>query len=370
MSSDRASQWALFPMHGEVKLRNEGIRTRDGHLIEWLSRLSDARIDVISRAEPWPRLTLARSRRPRPPFSDHVVLTSPEPKVWPMRFAGTRRVWWSESVRWVPPVSPKSSVMFWNPIAAGAIAERGHAGLFIVDLLDDWTIHPLFAPIRDVVAAAYRSALARADVVTANAEGTVELARRYGRDDVVLITNGVDPERFSAKSAAAGTRTVVGYAGKIGSRLDIALIENVATAYPEVSFVFAGPVMERCVGASLKRISNVALVGDVHYDEYADLLRHWDVAWVPHRVGEGEIGGDVIKTYEYRASGLPTISTPVMGAGRLSGVRVVDAHEIVGALAALLGEGPRVAREPTTIPAEHTWAHKARVLRNLAGLRI
>ena len=34
-----AASIAAAPMHGEVKLRAEGLRTRDGHLLEWFASL-------------------------------------------------------------------------------------------------------------------------------------------------------------------------------------------------------------------------------------------------------------------------------------------------------------------------------------------
>ncbi|MFP3467998.1 hypothetical protein, partial [Leifsonia sp. SIMBA_070] len=76
------------------------------------------------------------------------------------------------------------------------------------DLLDDWTKHYAFESIATEVDEAYRRLFARADAVTANAEGTVELAKRYGRDDVIFIPNGCDPGRFNPLSSASGALTV------------------------------------------------------------------------------------------------------------------------------------------------------------------
>jgi glycosyltransferase involved in cell wall biosynthesis len=355
-------------MHGEVKLRSEGMRTRDAHLIEWLARIHPARIQVVSRPEPWPRLALARARHRRLPIANDVDLVSPEPFVMFPASPRDRRRWWCESVKWLPTVDPDATVLLWNPIAAAALAQRGHRGPFVVDLLDDWTIHPLFARLGDEIDEAYRCAFDRADGVLANAEGTIALARRYGRDDAILVTNGVDPERFSTVSRADGPRTIVGYAGKLGSRLDVDLVVDTATRLCDVQFVFAGPVVERRVLRPLRNLPNVDLLGDVHYDDYPHLLTTWDAAWIPHRVGDGEIGGDVIKTYEYRAAGLPTVSTPIVGADRLAGVRVVSRTDMVDCLGQLVQQGTRLDREPTEIPREHHWSEKARVLASVAGL--
>jgi glycosyltransferase involved in cell wall biosynthesis len=162
----------------------------------------------------------------------------------------------------------------------------------------------------------------------------------------------------------------VGYIGKIGKRLDLDLIRNTTRALRSVRFVFAGPILDAGYRRPLDAEPNIELLGDVHYDDVPALLTTFDVGWVPHRVGEFEIGGDVLKTYEYRAAGLPVLTTPVRGAGKrgLAAVEVLDAQDHAKALEQLAARGPRVPRDTTPIPREHTWEGKARRVLSLAGL--
>jgi glycosyltransferase involved in cell wall biosynthesis len=236
------------------------------------------------------------------------------------------------------------------------------------DLLDDWSIHYAFESIRPEVVRAYRQLFEHASTVSANSEATLELARSYGRSDAVLITNGCDPERFDTRSRARGLPTV-GYVGKIGRRLDLELIERTATELPLVSFVFAGPILDKEYRLPLERLPNVKLLGDVHYESVPQLLTTFDVGWVPHRVGAGEVGGDVIKTYEYRAANLPVLTTPIIGIREraLEGVWIHERDQHSQVLNAALRDG-RVARIPGGIPAEHTWSLKASELLNMLGL--
>ena len=56
-----------YPMHGQHKLSNEGYRTRDGHIIDWLGRFaaeSSSHIEVVSRPEPVVLAPLLRIRGP------------------------------------------------------------------------------------------------------------------------------------------------------------------------------------------------------------------------------------------------------------------------------------------------------------------
>ncbi|NYD68878.1 glycosyltransferase [Herbiconiux flava] len=239
----------------------------------------------------------------------------------------------------------------------------------VIDLLDDWTVHFAFQSIKPEVERAYAASFDAASVVTANAEGTVELARRFGRDDVILLPNGVDPQRFDTHSQAAGP-TTIGYVGKIGKRLDLDLILKVAAAFPGMQFIFAGPILDAEYRKPLESMPNVELLGDVHYEDVPSLLTRFDIGWVPHNVGVGEVGGDVIKTYEYRAAGLPVLTTPIEGANSrgLTSVAVIDRDHQVDWIHALDRQGERVARAPGDVPADATWQVKSRLILQKLGL--
>lgn len=354
-----------YPMHGQHKLLREGYRTRDGHLIEWLgaTTASGGGVAVVSRPEP--RLIPKRARSGRTiAAGTHAVsartLRLPDPR--------SRRRWWVDSAAHYPELPHgvrRTAAVVWNPFAALAPAGRNpfDGRTVVLDLLDDWTKHYAFEPIRAEVERAYGAAFAMATHITANAEGTAALARRFGRDDVVLLPNGCDPHRFDQRSTATGP-TRVGYVGKIGHRLDLDGILRTAAALPDVEFVFAGPVLDAEYRVPLRRAPNDTLLGDVHYDDVPALLRSLDVGWVPHAVGDREVGGDIIKTYEYRAAALPTLSTPVDGAGTrgIDGITTLPMPEHTDALRSWLTDGPRVPRQPTTVPEHATWEHKSAVI--------
>lgn len=362
MNTDLNRLW-VFPMHGELKLRGEGFRTRDGHLCQWFARLGVDDLHISSRPEPWPRLRLSRMRHPIRPELPQARWHSPEIVRLPSLTA--RREWWHTTSRhtalWES--EPPQAAVVWNPFAFERIPDN-HAVPVVFDLLDDWTIHHQFAPIRGAVQAAYRRAFSTADLVFANAEGTIRLAQRYGRDDATLLPNGVDPEGFSTTSTATGP-TTIGYAGKISERLDVELIRAAVAALPDCRFVIAGPSYSKSVSLELASIPALITIGDVPYADYPALLSGWDIGWVPHRTGDGEIGGDVIKTYEYRAAGLPTFVTPIEGAGRgLAGVRVAVGQALIDELVELVAtaQRSRIPRELTEIPDAMTWRSKARTI--------
>ncbi len=362
--SERTAETVLaFPMHGQRKLASEGYRTRDGHLIEWFPRLTGGKVVVVSRPEPFPLAT----RYPRDAVAEGTQAVDTD--VWRLPRPTDLKRWWVTSARRYPLVEVDGPTVVWNPFVFTAPSELLGDRRVAFDLLDDWTVHHAFASIRDDVARAYRQAFERADVVFANSEATLALAERHGRSDAVLMPNGCDPERFTPVSRAEGPLTV-GYIGKIGKRVDAQLIAQVAGELPDWSFVLAGPVLDRGY-RSLGRIPNVTLLGDVPYPRIPELLTTFDIGWVPHRVGTGEVGGDAIKIYEYHAAGLPVVTTPIIGAGRrgLGGVDVVAPGEHVAALTRIAAGRGRVPRVEPSLPAEATWGWKAgEMLRRLGAV--
>jgi glycosyltransferase involved in cell wall biosynthesis len=362
-------------MHGEVKLRKEGYRTRDGHVLEWIERLRPGlAVTVRSRPEPFPRVTLAR-RHGR--TNSNWTWQSPQPLTLPP--LRSKRRWWVESLKHEPDnVASYDRAIIWNPIAGSYLIEKGlSAERILVDLLDDWSIHVAFEPIRHELEESYARIFEAADVITANSEGTVSLAERFGHD-AVLLPNGVDPERFGS---AGDLRLdegplIVGYAGKLSERLDLELVTAVADRRPDVLFEVAGPLTaatrraDREIRVNLASRPNVHLLGDIPYDNLPELIARWDIGWVPHRIGKFEVGGDVIKTYEYRAAGLPTIITPIIGSERTpAGVTVVsNAEETTTAIDEIAAQGRRPPRLPADLPASMAWRQKTLQLLNALQL--
>lgn len=357
-----------YPMHGQRKLSEEGYRTRDGHIIQWLGReaLSTAPVAVISRPEPH----LLNLRHRKRDLAENTLDVST--MTWRLPNLVDRRKWWVDSVRDYPKLAPSIRdlpAVVWNPFVALAPTDRNPfdgGGRTVLDLLDDWTVHYAFESIHAEVDRAYRAAFDRADFVTVNSPGTLELAHRYGRSDAHLLLNGVDADRFSARSTPSGPLSV-GYVGKIGKRVDLEAVLATVKANPDVAFTFAGPILDTEYNAPLAALKNLRLLGDVHYDSVPELLQSFDIGWIPHRVGQGEVGGDVIKTYEYRAAGLQVLATPFAGVGEkgFDALTILPGVEHGTWLQALSRDTQRVPRQEEALPEEMSWRTKTRFIEGL-----
>lgn len=356
-----------YPMHGQRKLSEEGYRTRDGHLIQWFGRLlEDAPVAVISRPEP---IYLDRANRNGRVAENTLDVST---KTWRVPNVTDRRRWWVDSVRSYPRLTTETRrvpAVVWNPFVALADSARnpfGGTGNTVVDLLDDWTVHYAFESIASQVDAAYRAAFEAADYVTANSPGTLSLAHRYGRTDAHLLLNGVDADRFEKRSTPDGALRV-GYVGKIGRRVDLETVVATVRANPGIEFIFAGPILDSEYTDPLSAFPNLRLLGDVHYDEVPELLQSFDIGWIPHRVGDGEVGGDVIKTYEYRAAGLQVLASPFAGVNDkgFSALTVIPGTEHAQWLRRLSSSTHRVRRVEEDLPSEMSWKKKAEFIMGL-----
>ncbi len=126
------------------------------------------------------------------------------------------------------------------------------------------------------------------------------------------IPHGVDFARFA--EAGKPTRRlrsnpVIGYIGTLHIWLDMQLIHDIASGHPEWRFVFVGPRRISAETDLLERLPNVELLGPRPHDDLPDMLRQFDVAWIPYRLTEFTRYVVPMKMMEYLAAGRPVVST-------------------------------------------------------------
>lgn len=365
-----------FPLHSWSKGLREGFRTRDLHILQHLARHPEVeRILVVDRP-----VTLAEWVARREPLGlpghgserlsrtsrlveagdrTHVLRTFVPALVGPVL---RRRAWLHRAFR--PALGPmvrraagrigvrRPVALCWNVNALPVAGSLGHP--LAIDLLDDWLRHPQYRAAHPRLRGLYEAYLPAAAAVTSN---SVETARRYSylRDDIRPILNGVDPDPFSHQTEvppdlASLPGPILGYVGKLQERLDVGLVSHLSGRFPRASIVLLGPVLSRRHIAPLRSLPNVHLLGDRHYSLLPAYVRAFDVAIAPHAVGEAEIGGDMMKLYEYAAASRPIVTTPVAGTDRFPTIDVRGTAS---------GFGDAVARylEEAISSVEHPWVH-------------
>lgn len=410
--TDQGLDIVAFPFHDARKAAIQGVRWRDGHILEELGRHPHVRqLLVVDR----PTSTAERLLRRAPATvegvqigkrragrakanltrtGDRVVvldITVPD-LLAPIRRG---REWWFDVfarqevidlIRWaVAELMPgRPAVIAWTPTVWPAIAGLDR-GRLIFDSLDNWITHPLLRKHAASAQLGYEAILGSADGVVVPAPKSKAVLSRWAAD-IEIVPNGVDPSVFQAPSprpADLPPPPIVGYAGTLGPRMDVDLVLEVAERLPDVSFVFIGPDPARRIVDRLASLEgfgrpasrslprgrhNIRLLGDRHYRLVPSYVRQFDVAWIPHRVGEGETGGDLIKVYEYWAAGRPVVSTRLDGMERWGeDMHFVDGPaDAVATIQGLLsGHIPWRAIE---VPEDRTWSRIAdRLLALLKG---
>jgi len=102
----------------------------------------------------------------------------------------------------------------------------------------------------------------------------------------------------------------VGFYGVIDERMDLELLEGVASALPEVHFVIVGPVV-KVDSAHLPHAANLHYLGQKSYAELPAYLAHWDAAMMPFALNDSTRFISPTKTPEFLAAGKPTVSTRI-----------------------------------------------------------
>ena len=252
----------------------------------------------------------------------------------------------------------------------------------VYDILDDLSIFDadeIGMPEERRVRTHHPTVMSEADIVMASSPDLVE-RHRAERDDLLLVVNGVDPERFGTAAPRPADLPppdpglpLVGYHGAVAQWLDYRLIAEVAAALPDWRFAFVGPVDPRAAedAARLDALPNVTLLGERPSDEMPAYAQAFDIGAVWFAVDHMTRAVAPLKMYEYLAAGTPVVSTPLPVAEAEPLVRTAaDAAGFVAALERARADAadPAFAAAARSEAAGFSWEARLRpVLGALSG---
>ena len=171
------------------------------------------------------------------------------------------------------------------------------------------------------------------------------------------------PSQSSDSPLAAGRRPVLGYLGVIDHWFDWALLLRLAGQYPEAEVRLVGPVRH---AAPRPLPPNVRCLPAVPQHQVYEVLRGFDAGLIPFARDAVTEYVDPVKYYEYRALGLPVLSTrfgEMAHRGLADGVHFLEdllapvAPAGTPALQALLAERPD-PQQAQAFCREHSWANR------------
>jgi glycosyltransferase involved in cell wall biosynthesis len=312
---------------------------------------------------------------------------APQPRLAALR--GDRRLWALRPLKPLPRrlgpgtdrwlckrvVDASARVGFTRPLLwlndvtyAPLITRPGWPTLY--DVTDDWLLAP--ASAREI------TRLQRLDAIAL--EGAQEVvvcspalaASRGANRSVTLVPNGVDAAHLrrprSRPADLPPGRTAV-YVGTLHeSRLDVALVAELARALSEISVVLVGP---DCLSAPAHRDllgrPNVHILGSRPYADVPAYFQHADVLIVPHLTPFTE-SLDPIKARECAVVDTQVVATAAAGFRELADLLcVVPRDGFVVAVASCLASGCARSSKPPAMSWEQRAAEFESVLWRLVG---
>ena len=146
-----------------------------------------------------------------------------------------------------------------------------------------------------------------------------QLAQQTTRP-LVLLGNGVEFDHFAKPGSlpvelAGLPRPLIGYVGLLSHFLDFDSLEAIRQARRGGTVVLIGPgtkATDRAVGEFARR-DGVAVLGSRPYAELPAWMQSLDVGVIPFRANDPHVQGiNPNKVYQYLASGVPVVTTPVL----------------------------------------------------------
>ncbi|MEQ6434625.1 hypothetical protein V8Z74_06195 [Comamonas sp. w2-DMI] len=190
-------------------------------------------------------------------------------------------------------------------------AQNGHRVLY--DVMDDmaqfshgisqrWMEH------------AHQCLLIQAEAVWGSSERIVQSLQGLTRAPATLVRNGtiLPSEAVFERNLGMGTAAhaqaplVLGYVGTLAAWFDWQALRHLANALPQAQFHIYGP-LEGAMPQALP--PNVQLRGAVPHSQVFTLMSRWHAGLIPFLHNQLTESVDPVKYYEYRACGLPVLST-------------------------------------------------------------
>lgn len=205
-----------------------------------------------------------------------------------------------------------------------------------------------------------------------------ELMREKAKisDNVYYLPNAVEYDHFSKSMqekdelGKKNDQPVLGFTGKITSRLDYRLLSKLASKYSNWNFVMIGPWENE---ANLKKdqayrdfvtAPNVHMQGPKPYQELPYLMRLFDICILPYKTDDlFNINCSPLKLYEYLATGKPIVSTDLPAIRNFDSLVDIakDDEEFDLKVVKALEEQDRTLREQRQAAArENSWERRAK----------
>ncbi|WP_460824021.1 glycosyltransferase [Lysobacter olei] len=212
-------------------------------------------------------------------------------------------------------------------------AGRLGAAPYVYEIYDDYTMDFSTGAPLPGIAEMEKAAIDGARHVFFTSE-PLQARKSSARTPASLVGNGVDYPVFAKyrveRSARVG-RPVAGYLGNLSDFFDWQLMHDVCSRMAHVDFVFHGQVETHRLGRretlyhAMRAMPNVRFSGRVNRVLGASSIARYDVLLIPFVVNDAMDAVNPLKLWEYLATGLPVVSTPMVAVNEEEPL-VITAH--------------------------------------------
>lgn len=207
------------------------------------------------------------------------------------------------------------------------------------------------------------------DAVVGNSDYLVNYLKEYNEHSY-MVGQGCDLSLFDRNKTSGKPEDmkdipgpIVGYLGYLTSmRLDIALMESLASSMKEGSLVLVGPEDDDFKQSKLHSMDNVYFLGNKQAHQLPEYIAAFDVAINPQAVNDLTIGNYPRKVDEYLAMGKPVVATYTEA--MIYFEKYVYLSKSAQEFAELIGraiaeDNEQIAEERITFAKSHTWENNA-----------
>jgi glycosyltransferase involved in cell wall biosynthesis len=205
------------------------------------------------------------------------------------------------------------ALWYYSPMAL-VFSSHLNPELIIYDCMDELSGFKFAPPeLRELEQALFK----KADLVFTGGHHLYQ-AKKHQHKSIHPFPSSIDKEHFvTARNIArepADQKNIphprLGFYGVLDERLDIELVDRIASARPDWQIVLIGPVV-KIDPASLPRRNNIHYLGGKDYKDLPSYLAGWDVAIMPFALNESTRFISPTKTPEYLCGGKPVVSTAI-----------------------------------------------------------
>lgn len=256
-------------------------------------------------------------------------------------------------------------IYFTSPLQAREVYSV-HADLVVFDSIDE-PVHEFSHWLPD-----YDYAVKNADLVIASA---ISLASRAGlcrNEEVFLIPNGCEYEHFRLAQTKQPLdefpfntgKPILGYIGSIATWLDWDLIKALSHTLKDYELVLIGSLCQ--VGKPPVQAPNIHYLGHKDYRDLPLYLSNFSLCLIPLQINDMTVGVNPIKFWEYLASGIPIVSTPLPEVDQ-DYVITVDRTNLADLIT---GKSQRTREERIGLAMTNSWHSRAQKLTEILFRKI